>query len=96
MSYIAFHNPKKLKSIKQQVDRLRRVDASQNIANNILNFAAKFTGGKFEPNGSAEEYAKATGRKVAYLSSDGRLFDKDGNPVVRDELTTVVRMETIH
>lgn len=43
-------------------------------------------GGNLKVSGSGEQWAKATGRTIAYLTGDGQLVDKEGSPVEKADV----------
>jgi hypothetical protein len=66
------------------------------VGKSIIAFAASLTGGDLRASGSAEEYARATGRVIAYRDKTGRLFNKEGQPVEKTDRTMVVNLPEEH
>jgi len=96
LTAIAFHNPKKLKNWKwASADKAGTVRTGrQGVAETIANVVWEHTKGDIRPTGQAEEFARVTGRPLAYMDKAGNLFDAEGNPTERTPLTIIVRMET--
>lgn len=59
----------------------------------IAAFAASIAG-SLKANGDAIDFARATGRPVAYMDATGDLFDESGSPVERTPLTIIIRMDS--
>lgn len=56
------------------------------IAESVAAFALMH-GGNIQPSaGGGEQWAKATGRTIAYLTDDGQLIDKEGVPVEKADV----------
>lgn len=61
------------------------------VAKSIVAFAISM-GGDPSRGGNVEEYARATGRIVAYQHPSGGLFDKKGRSVEKTDNTLIVKM----
>lgn len=95
MTAIAFHKPGKINKWKwSSPDRAgTKPSGTQEITNSIAGFVVKQTGGRVEANGSAEEFARVTGRPLAYVDEAGNLFDSLGNPTEKTPSTIVIPMQ---
>lgn len=59
----------------------------------IAAFATSIAG-SLKANGDAIDFARATGRSVAYMDKQGNLFDESGSPTERTPLTIIIRMDS--
>lgn len=90
---IAFNRPKTLKTWKwgsPDHAGTKPVYTSIRPAEAMVNLAATLLKGDISPSGSGEEWARVTGRTVAYLTEAGELVDAEGNPADKTELTIIL------
>lgn len=94
ISAIAYHNPKYLKRWQRDIKKQRQVGVGKEaMANSLVSFAMAAAGGDMRPTGNAIEFARATGRPIAYQQLDGSLLDEAGNPTERNALTIIIPVE---
>lgn len=94
ISAIAYHNPKYLKRWQRDIKKQQQAGVGKEaVANSLVGLAMAAAGGDMRPNGNAVEFARATGRPIAYQQLDGSLLDEAGRPIERNALTIIIPVE---